>query len=54
MKTSSTTKLIAYILLLVLGPLAVGGVITLIGFAPSWRRSLEKPEPATEVARRDS
>jgi len=47
-------SVIAYLVLLVLGPLAVGAVITLIGFAPAWRRSLEKPEPATEVVRSDS
>ena len=45
---------IAYLVLLVLGPLAVGAVITLIGLAPTWRRSLQKPEPATEVVRSDS
>jgi hypothetical protein len=45
---------IAYLVLLLLLPLAVGAVITLIGLAPGWRRSLEKPEPATEVTRSDS
>jgi len=45
---------IVYLLMLVIGPLAVGAVITLIGFAPTWRRSLEKGEPATEVVRRES
>jgi hypothetical protein len=44
---------IAYLLLLVLGPLAVGAVIAVIGFVPTWRRSLDK-EPATEVVRSDS
>ncbi len=47
-------SVISYLLLLVVGPLAIGGIITLIGLAPAWRRSLDKPEPATEVARRDS
>ena len=47
-------SVIAYLVLLLLGPLAVGAVITLIGLAPAWRRSLEKPEPATEVVRSDS
>jgi hypothetical protein len=45
---------IVYLLLLVLGPLAVGGIITVIGLAPTWRRSLEKSQPTTEVVRRDS
>jgi hypothetical protein len=45
---------IAYLLLLVVGPLLVGAVITVIGFAPSWRRSLDHSEPATEVVRSDS
>ena len=45
---------IAYLVLLLLLPLAVGAVITLIGFAPAWRRSLEKPELVTEVVRSDS
>lgn len=44
---------IAYLVLLVLLPFAVGGIITLIGFAPSWRRSLE-PQRAIEDVRRDS
>lgn len=47
-------SVIAYLLLLLLGPLAVGAVITIIGFAPTWRRSLERPQQATEVVRRDS
>jgi hypothetical protein len=48
---------IAYLVLLVLLPLAVGGIITVIGLAPSWRRSIDAPEQtttpehATEVAR---
>ncbi len=47
-------SLIAYLLLLVIGPLAVGGIITLIGLAPGWRRSLNRTEPAAEVVRSDS
>jgi hypothetical protein len=45
---------IAYLVLLLLLPVAVGAVIALIGLAPAWRRSLEKPELSTEVVRSDS
>ncbi|HSN11321.1 MAG TPA: hypothetical protein VLS51_04355 [Propionibacteriaceae bacterium] len=45
---------IAYIVLLLVLPLTVGGIITLIGLTPSWRRSVDAPEPAAEVVRRDS
>jgi hypothetical protein len=45
---------IAYVLLLVFGPLALGGIITIIGLIPTWRRSLDHQEPATQVVRIDS
>jgi hypothetical protein len=45
---------LAYLLLLVIAPLCVLGVITLIGIAPTWRRSLESATPSTEVVRKDS
>jgi hypothetical protein len=45
---------IAYFVLLLLLPVTVGAIITLIGITPAWRRSLEKPEQATEVVRSDS
>jgi len=45
---------IAYLMLLFLLPMALGGVIMLIGLVPAWRRSVEKPESTTEVARSDS
>jgi hypothetical protein len=44
---------IFYLLLLVIGPLAVGAVIALIGLAPAWRRSLDRSASAAEVVRRD-
>ena len=44
---------IAYLVLLLLLPFAVGGIITVIGLVPSWRRSLE-PQRAVEEVRRDS
>jgi hypothetical protein len=44
----------AYLVLLVVGPVAIGAIITIIGFAPTWRRSLDHKEPAAEVARIDS
>jgi hypothetical protein len=45
---------IAYLVLLLLLPVTVGAIIALIGLTPVWRRSLEKPEQATEVVRSDS
>jgi hypothetical protein len=45
---------IFYLLLLVIGPLAVGAVIALIGLAPTWRRSLDRSASAAEVVRRDT
>jgi hypothetical protein len=45
---------VAYLVLLVLGPLAIGAIFAIIGFIPTWRRSLDHQEPATEVARIDS
>lgn len=45
---------IAYLVLLLFLPMAVGGVIALIGLTPSWRRSLDADEPSAEVVRRDS
>lgn len=50
----STPSAIGYLVLLVLGPLAVGAVITLIGLAPSWRRSVEAPQPSAEIERADT
>ncbi len=47
-------SVIAYLVLLLVLPLTVGGIITLIGLAPRWRRSIDEPESATEVVRRDS
>ena len=44
---------IAYLLLLVLVPLAVAGLIAFLGMAPTWRRSLETAPPSTEVVRKD-
>ena len=44
----------AYLVLLVVGPVAIGAIVTIIGFAPTWRRSLDHKEPAAEVARIDS
>jgi hypothetical protein len=45
---------IAYIVLLVVMPLSVGVIVTLLAFVPHWRRSLDAPEPAAQVVRRDS
>ena len=45
---------VAYLVLLVLGPLAIGAIFAIIGFIPTWRRSLDRSEPATEVVRIDS
>lgn len=45
---------IAYLVLLLFLPLTVGGVITLIGLAPSWRRGLERSQSSTEIERKDS
>jgi hypothetical protein len=45
---------IAYLLLLVLGPLAIGGIIAVIGLAPNWRRSIDRPQHAVEDGRTDS
>jgi hypothetical protein len=45
---------IVYLILLVLGPLAIGGIITVIGLAPTWRRSLDRNQPSAEVVRSDS
>jgi hypothetical protein len=42
---------VAYLVLLVLGPVAIAGIITIIGLVPTWRRSLDRSEPATEVVR---
>lgn len=44
----------AYLVLLVLGPLAIGAIITIIGLIPTWRRSLDRQEPVTQVAGVDS
>lgn len=44
----------AYLVILVLGPVAIGAVITIIGLLPTWRRSLDQEEPATQVAGIDS
>ena len=44
----------AYLVLLVLGPLAIGAIITIIALIQTWRRSLDHQERATEVARIDS
>lgn len=44
---------ISYLLLLVLIPLAVGGLIAFLGIAPGWRRSLDTATPSTEVVRKD-
>jgi len=45
---------VAYLVLLVLGPVAVGAIITIIGLVPTWRRSLDQRELSTEVVRHDS
>jgi hypothetical protein len=45
---------VAYLMLLVLGPMAIGAIITIVGLIPTWRRSLDHQEPATEVVRIDS
>jgi len=45
---------VAYLVLLVLGPVAIGAIITIIAWAPTWRRSLVHQEPAAEVVRTDS
>ena len=45
---------VAYLVLLVLGPVTIGAIITIIGWAPTWRRSLVHQEPAAEVVRTDS
>lgn len=44
---------IAYLLLLVLIPLAAAALIAFLGIAPTWRRSLETATPSTEVVRKD-
>lgn len=44
----------AYLVLLVLGPVTIGAIITIIGLIPTWRRSLDRQEPATQVAGIDS
>jgi hypothetical protein len=45
---------VAYLVLLVLGPMAIGAIITLIGLVPTWRRSLDHQETTAEVVRSDS
>ncbi len=45
---------LAYLLLLVLVPLAVAGLIAFLAIAPGWRRSLEAATPSTEVVRKDA
>ncbi len=50
----STPSVLGYLVLLVLGPLAVGAVFTLVGLAPSWRRSIEASHSSTEIERADS
>lgn len=48
-----TPSTVAYLVLLVLVPLAVAGLIAFLGFAPTWRRSLEVATPSTEVVRKE-
>jgi hypothetical protein len=45
---------VAYLVLLVLGPVVIAGIITIIGLVPTWRRSLDHQEPTAEVGRSDS
>jgi len=45
---------VAYLVLLVLAPVAIGAIIAIIGLVPTWRRNLDQREPATEVVRHDS
>jgi hypothetical protein len=45
---------IAYLVLLVLIPLAVAGLIAFLGIAPSWRRSLDAATPSSEVVRKEA
>jgi hypothetical protein len=44
---------VAYLVLLVLIPLAVAGLIAFLGIAPSWRRSLDAATPSSEVVRKE-
>jgi hypothetical protein len=45
---------VAYLVLLVLIPLAVAGLIAFLGIAPSWRRSLDAATPSSEVVRKEA
>lgn len=47
-------SIVAYLVLLVLVPLAVAGLIAFLGIAPTWRRSLEAAPPSTEVVRKEA